>query len=379
MPGRAETKITVSQLDALLAEQHSQGKPDDATADKLKQVELTESLSPVAMNAFIKYQPGPLTIVQIRALALLSALLPPPPADLPTAPAPDTPTQTAIVARAVDYTVKQFSQLPAFTADKVTDHYQSGADAINVGAGVGGKMGHTELGDAPTTPYIHYLGHNSSVIVSERGIELPPAKVKGKDPVSHNGQISQSGSGPILGIILIDAGHGTMSWKRWETINGKQIAVFAFAVNRKQSHYQVNYCCFPQTEDVGNHGAPIYAGGNSGPTTANYGTNTSFVPFKASVGYHGELFIDPETGTIVRLIAQAEMKPTDLVRQEDMRIDYTPVQVAGKKYIVPTQTMILTEVVPSGNSFAKFNTRRTLFDIQYQNYQPASAAPATKQ
>ena len=62
------------------------------------------------------------------------------------------------------------------------------------------------------------------------------------------------------------------------------MAVFSFAVNRKQSHYQVNYCCFPKTENVGTHigmtPMGVGLGGGKAPTSENLGTATSFEPFK---------------------------------------------------------------------------------------------------
>ncbi len=131
--------------------------------------------------------------------------------------------------------------------------------------------------------------------------------------------------------------------------------MFTFAVPRKQSHYVVNYCCFPTSENTGGMGS--------------YTIATSFEPFHATPGYHGELFVEPESGTIVRLITEAEMKPADFVQQEDTRIDYGTMPVADKQYIVALRSMLLTTVVPAGESFQKFSKRRTLFEMQYGNYQ----------
>lgn len=375
LPAAAVTRMTVSQLDALLAEMHAQNKGDDAIANKLKDVELTDQLTETAMNGFVKYEPGPETIVQIRVLALESALLPPPPPDLPNTPAPDQATQKAIMSRAIDYVLQDFSHLPRFTVDKTTARYQNGEDVVRAGIGAGSQMAHTDLGFNPASQYFRFLGQHSIPITMENGIELP-AKTKVQDPASQNGQIAQGGPGPILGLVLTDAAKGTVSWLRWELIGGKPVGVFGFAVGRKQSHYQVNYCCFPKSEDVGSHiGASPngVAGGGGSPNAANYGVATSFEPFKTTVGYHGELFIDASTGAIVRLTLQAEFKPTDYVQQEDTRIDYGQVTVDGKQYVVPVESMILITVIPSGQSYQKVSKRRTLFDIKYSNYQPAAS------
>ncbi len=378
LPVWAATKVSVSQLDSLLAEMHTRKKSDEATANKLKDLELTEQLTEPALNSLTKYEPGPETIVQIRVLALESALLPPPVTDLPDTPAPDPTTQKAIMSRAIDYVAQDFSHLPRFTADKTTARYQNGEDFVRTSTGAGSQMAHTDLGLNPASQYMRYLGEHSTPVNFESGVELLRGKGKAQDPASQNGQISQGGSGPVLGLVLLDAARGQLGWLRWETVGGKQTAVFSFAVSKKQSHYQVNYCCFPKSEDVGSHIGATPGGigtgpGGGQPNAANYGVSTSFEPFKATPGYHGELFIDPQSGAVVRLILQAELKPTDFVREEDTRIDYAPSDIGGKQYVVPVQSIVLTTVVPSGESFQKVTTRRTLFDIKYSNYQPAAS------
>ena len=377
LPAAGATKVTVQQLDAALADMHRQAKSDDATANKLKDYLLTEQLSATAMNSFVQYEPGPLTTVQIRVLALESAMLPPPPAELPTTSAPDPAAQTAMMARAVDYAVKQFAHLPKFTATKTTTRYQNGQDFVRTGTGAGASMANSDLGLDANSPYMRMLGQHTASIVSENGIELPPAKGARQDPAGQNGQVSQAGAGPVLGLILLDAAKGKMGWLRWEAVNGKPAAVFSFSVNRKQSHYQVDYCCFPQSENVGSHIGASPSGGSLGgsPSSANYGVATSFAPFKTTPGYHGEIFVDPESGTILRLITQAEFKPSDLVQQEDVRIDYAPADIGGKPYVLPVQSMLLTTVIPNGESFQKVTTRRTLFDVKYANYQLATPRP----
>ncbi|HYK35800.1 tetratricopeptide repeat protein [Alloacidobacterium sp.] len=375
LPSRSQTKITVQQLDSRLADMHKQSKTDDQVANALKEMELTEQLLPSVMNSFVQYQPGPQTVVQIRVLALSSALLPPPPADLPDTPAPDRATQAAIIARATDYAAKQYALLPKLTLDKTTLRYQNGEEFVRASNGAGSKMGHSDLGLDPASLYLRFLGQSSAAIVTQGGAEVLPAKAKNQDPGGPNGQISSVGTGPVLSSVLREAGPGKMTWLRWETIDGKRVAVFSFAVNRKQSHYQVNYCCFPKTENVGSHIGMSPNGVSSGgtpPTSENLGTATFFEPFNSTVGYHGEVFVDPESGTVVRLIVRAELKPTDFILQEDTRIDYGTVEAGGKAYVVPTRDILLTTMAPGGNSFAKFTTRRTLFDVGYSNYQAVS-------
>jgi hypothetical protein len=365
---RASTKVTVQQLSSLLSEFHQNGKSDEAEATKLKELELSEQLSIATMNSFTQYDPGPLTTTQIRILAVESALLPPPKSDLPSDAAPDTADEAAIMNRAVDYAAHRYADTPELMAEKQTIRFQNGVTKIQTNSGTYGNFSSGDPGMNAVNPYLLMLGAHTETVQSEHGIELQPRGEKQKDPANQNGQISQGGAGLVLGVILVDAAKGDISWLRWEMVNGKKTAVFSFSVDKKQSHYKVNYCCFPVMENIGGGGSVNRTQSMPAIMAQPGGTATNFTSFSAHPGYHGELFVDPETGTILRLITKADLKPTDLVQQEDIRVDYGPVEVAGKQYVVPLHSMILTQVVPNGNSFAKYSTRRTLFDIAYTNY-----------
>jgi uncharacterized FAD-dependent dehydrogenase len=71
------------------------------------------------------------------------------------------------------------------------------------------------------------------------------------------------------------------------------------------------------------------------------------------------------------MITQLEFKQTEVVHQQDTRVDYVPVKVGDKELVLPMKTVINTEVVPNGDSQSagKFSTRTTLFTIEYKNYQ----------
>jgi hypothetical protein len=135
----------------------------------------------------------------------------------------------------------------------------------------------------------------------------------------------------------------------------------------------VNYCCFPDTDQAGLTGNR----GNEGIGSAGRGTmqmNTSWSPYKETPPYHGQIFVDSGTGVIVRLVVQGEFKPSDVILQEDTRIDYGPMMVGEMAMVLPMRTIIDTMVVPTGADTAgKFSTRRTLFMIGYKDYQLAGA------
>lgn len=378
VPAWPAKKIKVGELEDLLKQLHSENKTDQQIATELKQVQLSEELTRSTMNDLAIYAPGPETTEQIYVLEAGSAVLPPPARDIPSEPALDAAAQKSLLDKMNDYVTKTYSQLPALTATKTTVRFQDNVEATAPASGMVGGGGAVTTGSLITNPsqYIRYLGSTSAKAESANGIEKTPAKEKGVR-WGANGRIALIGPDPNLTTVVSEAQDGgTLSFSRWEKINGKSAAVFSFAVPKKKSHYAVDYCCFP---DVSASGKTVMGGelGNqlTGAAAAggSYQTVTEWHDFTAkSVPYHGELFVNPETGIVVRMVTIAEFKKSDVVHQEDRRIDYLPVTVGGKELVVPVQSMINTEVVPNGDSGSagKFTTRRTMLTSEYKEFEP---------
>jgi len=377
LPAWSAKKITIAELTDMLKTMHEQQKTDADVAAALKQIQLSELLDRNTMNSFGEYAPGPLSTEQIYVLEARSATMPPPAADLPTTPAPDAAAQKAILDRAAAYGAKTWAQLPALTATKTTLRFQDNVEAAAPSSGMAGSAKEVSVGSSFVSPFqaVHYINSTESVYSSDHGMERLP---EDKTRWGANKMIALQEPDPSLATVLQDAQTGgTISWLRWENVNGKPAAVFSFQVPKKKSHLNANVCCFPKVDQTGvvRFSSSSVAGlqGGSGGATGNFQTNTDFSErFKANgVPYHGELFIDPDTGIVVRMITQLELKPTDVVHQQDTRIDYAPTKVGDKELVLPMKTVINTEVVPNGDSQSagKFSTRSTLFAIEYKNYQ----------
>ncbi len=378
LPAWSAKKITVAELTDMLKSMHDQQKSDADVAAALKQVQLTELLERSTMNSFAAYSPGALTNEQIYVLEARSAVLPPPAASLPTTPAPDAAAQKAILDKASTYVTTTWAQLPAVTATKTTLRFQDNVDAPASSSGLSGSAKEVATGSSFVNPFqfVHYMGSTDSVYTSDHGIEKLP---EDKTRWGANRMIALQEPDPNPSTVLQDAQNGgTINWLRWENVNGKPAAVFAFQVPKKKSHVNTNVCCFPNVDQTGTarFSSAAIGGlqGGSGGASGNFQTNADYsIHFKANgAPYHGELFIDPDTGTVVRMITQLELKQSDIVHQQDTRIDYGPTQVGDKTLVLPMKTVINTEVVPNGDSQAagKFSTRCTLFTSEYKNFQP---------
>jgi hypothetical protein len=355
-PAMAATNMTVDRLKQALTEMKRAGKSDEEVATRLKGIQLTEELTQSAKTGLMPYLPGDVSIEQMSILEGRSAFLPPPSENAPTTLAPDAATQKSILTKASDYLAKTFNQLPAFTASQITSRYQD--ELVNTSSSPG-------LTVNTVNSYARLSDADTRRVESEKGVEKPAEKDKAA--WGQNGQVSPPGSMPPLGVLFQEASDaGKISFARWEIIEGKRAAVFTFAVDKKKSRYDVSYCCFPKTDTA----SGVAAAGGFAPMPGEIQSVTSYRPFKKTVGYHGELSIDPEDGTILRVITYAELKPTDYVHQEAVRTDYSPTVVDGKEYVLPLESFTINEVVPGGesNSIA-YSVRHTLFNEMYGNYQ----------
>jgi len=381
VPAWPARKITVAELTDLLKSLHEQKKSDPDVATALKQVQLSEQLTRSKMNDLAGYAAGPQTTEQFYVLEAGSAVLAPPASDIPTTPAPDAAAQKAMLDKVSDYAAKTYSQLPAMTATKTTVRFQDNVEAPGSNSGLVGGAKEVTTGSAFVSPsqYIRYIGSTDSHAESLNGVEKPLAKDKTR--WGANGQIALFGQEPNLSAVLREAqDSGGLTFVRWETVNGKSAAVFSYSVQKKKSHYAVDYCCFPDVTQAGKANfssaalGAIGPSGSGGGATGNFQTATDWHNFKAgSVPYHGALCVDPDTGIVVRMIVIAEFKNSDVVHQEDQRIDYGPVNVGDKTLVLPVKKILNTEVVPTGESGSagKYTTRRTLLTSEYKDFQLA--------
>lgn len=380
LPAWSAKKITVDDLKNTLTSMHEANKSDAEVAAALKQFELNEQLTRAMMNSLVAYVPGPLSTEQIYVLEARSATLPPPASDIPTAAAPDPAAQKALLDKAADYVTKSYSQLPALTATKTTIRFQDNVEAAAPSSGLAGGATDVTTGASFVSAYqfIHYINSTDSKVASQHGAEMMPSE-KDKTPWGANKMIALETPDPSLGTVFSEAqSAGDMKFLRWETVNGKQAAVFSFDVPKKKGKMALDVCCFPDVEQAGSvHFTSAAIGGaqgsGGGGASGNFQTNTKWNNFKTQTSYRGQLYIDAESGIVVRMITMADLKQSEVVHQVDERIDYGPVTVGGKTVVVPVRSIINTEVVPNGDSGSagKFSIRRTLFTTEYKDYQPA--------
>jgi hypothetical protein len=273
------------------------------------------------------------------ALADGSAFLPLPPAEIPADAPPDADAQLRMISLAADYLENTMPKLPNFFATRTTIRYEETArfDAVNK------KMNYEPLRTEEQ--------FKESVIYRD-GNEVADARTEkhGNRGTNDPYLITYGTFGPLLDFARdAIATPGALIWSRWEQSPAGLRAVFGYTVPAERSLFRVQGCCLPDGH------------GTSG--------------FDKGTGHHGEIAIDPASGAILRLQAEADLTNFPKVALSSIMITYGPVQLGGKAYICPLRSVSILRsrsvnmLMDWDEGFRAYGPYATMVnDITYQDY-----------
>jgi VWFA-related protein len=306
-PYRIVRQITVSQLQQLLKDTNH--KSDSDIARQLSDLELTERLSSASLSSWLNTIHGKKTRQALIAMADLSAFLNPPPAEIAPDPPPDINAQGKLVSSAIAYLRKTIPQLPNLFATRATVLYVENPPQY-VEAGKAG------IDYQPLRP----ASISTAAVQVRDGKEVVDASTtKKKNQNTRGADLAIQGTfGPILVTVIEDALalQSTLTWSRWERNADHLYAVFRYSVPTNRSHFSISNCCLADGDG----------------TTA----------FQMQAPYLGEIAIDPATSAIIRLSLVASLKPGLPLNQSNTMVEYGPVDIAGKSYIVPLRSVSIS-------------------------------------
>jgi hypothetical protein len=302
VPALAAKRISVEQLEQIVATAH--GKPDTKAAQQLYELELTERLSAARLMSAQSNLPGPASRQALLAIADASAFLDLPAADTPANPAPDSDTQAALWDRTMDYASQTIARLPNFFATRDTIRFEDTPS----------EPPHNTTDTIKYAP-LHPVGSATATVLYRDGhefIDTGNRPHKSFDPSDF--ELSAAGEfGPILATVLADSEHNGLTWSHWEQGPAGLMAVFRYSVSKEGSHYTVT---FPNPDQ-----------------------DKQILP-----GYHGEIGINPQDGSILRLTMVADLKPVDPGTTAGLMVEYGPVEIGGNTYICPVKSVALSLV-----------------------------------
>lgn len=334
-PAFAAKPVTLDKVSQLLI--YARGKPDAKLAAQLFNLELTERVSSSRLARWEAELPGPKSRQAVVALADASVFLRLPPEEIPVIPAPGSAAQDSLLALTRNYVTDTIPKLPNFFATRDTTLFSDEAEKINTITLVNSQY-----------QQMHLVGISSDKVYFRAGKEVVVADTNQQVTFSGKVMTTQGVFGVAMELVLADVLPSGLVWDHWEGGADAPLAVFRYALPLEKSHYKV---------------AITDASGSSQPRVA----------------YHGEIAIDPATGTILRLTAVAELGGSSPTTQGDVMVEYGPVEIGGKSYTCPIKSVslaVMSTYITKPNFQDKFGSESTkagppltkLNDVQFKEY-----------
>jgi hypothetical protein len=350
---QAASKVTVAQLEQTLAAVH--GATDAKVAEQLSGLELTERLSASRSTRLKAELPGEKALQALTVLADSAEFLDLPAVETPAAATPDVAVQRKIMALVVSYTTKSVHDLPNLFATRATTRYEDRPQA--------------EYGYLP----LHVVGNSRRVVLYRDGQEIIDATSAKRDSADV-GLASWGEFGPILSTVLLDAAQSSLAWSHWELGANRPLAVFGYSVPSQKSHYWVQFCC---TKEIvaGINNSGVSASGLG----ANYAPNLESLTeaprvLREKAGYRGEIAVDPATGAILRITADAEFPVGEKLTRAAIMVEYDSIDIGGKSFICPRRSVALSlfryeHATTGAHSILDHDPLKTLVnDVAFEQY-----------
>jgi hypothetical protein len=322
-PAWAAKRVTVAQLEQELSTISAAHKPDAEIARQIAGIKLSERLTEATLarlNAHL--DTGSQAALALQLLADQSAFLDPPASELPATSVPDDATQKRMLEAARNYVAQTLPRLPNFLATRSTRRYDDSPQELKKGAW-------------PVRLGLHLVDISSREIsVRDERASLPSAVWQ-----EQSGLISKGEFGSTLGMILADTAKGKVTWSHWEQIAGDPAAVFRYSVPRSASNYEVIGYQPPVAEYANLRGGQGVAG--IGPQLSSH--SSDITPTITRPAYHGSLWLDPATGTILRITIEADAKEGAPFQRASILLQYGTVQIGDSSFICPVRSLALYE------------------------------------
>jgi hypothetical protein len=227
--------------------------------------------------------------------------------------------------------MESLPRLPNFFATRATQRYDDTPQVLHAG-------------EWPIRAGFHLVGNSSRTVTVRDGNEVTdsPQQVSDK-PQEVIGLSSHGEFGTLLARTLADLAGGKIQFSHWEQSSVGLAAVFRYSVPKRDSHYQVHFCCIVESELQGgresfrNRNMPRYHTGNTNPVETN-----GLQAYDATPAYHGTLTVEPSSGAVVRLTLEAELDPDNAISRASTVVEYGRVVIGDQTFICPVRSLAIS-------------------------------------
>lgn len=292
----AQTRLTVQQLLTFVRSSLELKQDDREVAQYLRKVKLTQKLDDHTIEDLQGQGIGPKTLEALNQLKEESKDLPaaapvPPPPVKPAVviPPPSQEEQGRIIDQARDYALSYTKRLPDFMCTQVTRRYYDPTG-----------MEFWQKEDTITIRLSYFeQKENYKVILVNNHVADTSIDALG-------GATSTGEFGTMLKELFEPDTRAEFGWERWATLRGRRTYVFNYRVAQNHSKWHVNYQ-----------------------------RRVEVVP-----GYHGLVYVDKETGAVVRVTLEAELPPSFPLQAAGTMLDYDFTDISGQQFLLPLRAQM---------------------------------------
>ena len=349
VPSWAERRISVAQLEHALSADIAAHKSDAEIARHVRIIELSERLTDATFERLSRhFAADSQARLALLLLADRSSFLDPPVSELPATPAPDAATQQQLLQAAQRFALQTLPRLPNFLATRTTLSFDDSPQEETKG-GYLQRMG------------LHLVG-TSKAEVSVRDEENPSTGPTPAQSQTQGGLVTWGEFGSALLIILNDSSHGKIAWSHWEQTSSGQVAVFHYEVPKAVSHYEI-VTPIEQTRP-GFQSNPSAATGGTIAIVARSTTQWT----RTKPGYQGSLWVDPATGTVLRVSLVADLSGNSALNRGAIVVEYGRVTIADTTFICPVRSLALSSAPSTVNDTFEGATTEWLNENLFTSY-----------
>ncbi len=317
LPCCAAKRVSVEQLERTLAALVH--RADAEAARQIGALEPSQRISDATLERLTgQYAHGPLTSVALQLLADQSSFLDLPASELPAVPPPDAATQRRQLEAAHTFALETLPRLPDLFATQTIYSFDDSLQQLKKGAW-GEQAG------------LHLVG-TSKIEVSVRSEQRNAPVRSGPGAQQQNGLVTWGEFGSALLLILSDSVHGTTSWSHWEQAGGDLVSVFHYDVPQSASHFEIA----APAEQITHLGGSGRWMGYGTDLSSDHSASHTMVMRPA---YHGSLWIDPASGTILRVSLIADLKGNSNLEHAAILVEYGPVRIGDKSLMCPVRSL----------------------------------------
>jgi hypothetical protein len=265
---------------------------DEQIARAIEAIKLTDRLDDEVIEQLQTEGAGQLAIDKLERQRDISCNLPPPAVPLRLFESPVTPSaeeQSRVIELARAWTTQYMASLPNFLCEKEVSRHTKRKDQAPWQMKESLKW---ELGYADRKEY------QKLVAINGRPTQRKTA----------HGWASSGEFGGIMSVIFRPNPEAKLQWSRWSNLRGRPVQVFSYYVEQKQAGFLL---------------------AASGWITSR----------RAFAGLRGSVYIDGETGHIMRITYDADEIPSGfpVLRTHEV-VDYSEVQIGGEKFLLPVRS-----------------------------------------